>query len=48
MAEHGYNSHDAQEQRKLGLLAGQIMITDDFDDPLPDEIALAFGADDED
>ncbi len=29
-------------ERKLGLLAGQVVIGDDFDDPLPEEIAAAF------
>jgi prevent-host-death family protein len=28
--------------RPLGLLAGQVWIGDDFDDPLPDEIQKAF------
>ena len=28
--------------RPLGLLAGQVTVGDDFDDPLPDEIGAAF------
>jgi prevent-host-death family protein len=28
--------------RPLGLLAGQVTIAEDFDDPLPDEISAAF------
>lgn len=28
--------------RPLGLLAGEVWIGDDFDDPLPEEIARAF------
>jgi prevent-host-death family protein len=28
--------------RPLGLLAGQVVMRDDFDDPLPEEIAAAF------
>ncbi|HEX3574305.1 MAG TPA: type II toxin-antitoxin system Phd/YefM family antitoxin [Rhodopila sp.] len=28
--------------RPLGLLAGQVWIGDDFDDPLPDDIQKAF------
>ena len=28
--------------RPLGLLAGQVWVGDDFDDPLPDDIARAF------
>jgi prevent-host-death family protein len=31
-----------QERRKLGTLAGQFRVPDDFDDPLPDEILDAF------
>jgi prevent-host-death family protein len=31
-----------QERRKLGTLAGQFSVPDDFDDPLPDEILDAF------
>jgi prevent-host-death family protein len=30
--------------RQLGLLAGQVWVAPDFDDPLPDDIAEAFGA----
>ena len=30
--------------RPLGLLAGQVTIGEDFDDPLPDEIRLPFEA----
>ena len=30
--------------RQLGLLAGQVWVGPDFDDPLPDDIAEAFGA----
>jgi prevent-host-death family protein len=30
------------ERRKLGTLAGQFRVPDDFDDPLPDEILDAF------
>ena len=29
-------------RRKLGTLAGQFRVPDDFDDPLPDEILDAF------
>jgi prevent-host-death family protein len=28
--------------RPLGLLAGQVTVGDDFDDPLPDNISAAF------
>lgn len=28
--------------RPLGLLAGKVRVSDDFDDPLPDDIARAF------
>jgi prevent-host-death family protein len=28
--------------RDLGLLAGQVWIADDFDDPLPDDLLRAF------
>jgi len=31
-----------RERRKLGTLAGQFGVPDDFDDPLPDEIVDAF------
>lgn len=31
-----------QERRKLGTLAGQFTVPDDFDDPLSDEIFYAF------
>ena len=31
-----------QQRRKLGTLAGQFRVPDDFDDPLPDEILDAF------
>ncbi len=31
-----------RERRKLGTLAGQFRVPDDFDDPLPDEILDAF------
>jgi len=31
-----------KERRKLGTLAGQFRVPDDFDDPLPDEIVDAF------
>jgi prevent-host-death family protein len=31
-----------KERRKLGTLAGQLRVPDDFDDPLPDEILDAF------
>lgn len=31
-----------QERRKLGTLAGQFTVPDDFDDPLSDEILDAF------
>jgi prevent-host-death family protein len=34
----------AKAPRKLGMLEGQIVMTPDFDDPLPDEILEAFGA----
>jgi prevent-host-death family protein len=33
----------AKEPRKLGMMEGQIVMTPDFDDPLPDEILEAFG-----
>lgn len=29
--------------RPLGLLRGRVRVFDDFDDPLPDEIAESFG-----
>jgi prevent-host-death family protein len=29
--------------RQLGLLAGQVWVSPDFDDPLPDDIAEGFG-----
>ena len=29
--------------RQLGMLAGQVRIGTDFDDPLPDDIAAGFG-----
>ena len=31
-----------KERRKLGTLAGQFRVPDDFDDPLPDEMLDAF------
>jgi len=31
-----------KKRRKLGTLAGQFHVPDDFDDPLPDEIVDAF------
>ena len=31
-----------KERRKLGTLAGQFHVPDDFDDPLPDDILDAF------
>lgn len=31
-----------REPRRLGMLKGQIVIHDDFDAPLPEEIAAAF------
>jgi prevent-host-death family protein len=31
-----------QERRKLGTLAGQFRVPDDFDDPLPDDILDGF------
>lgn len=31
-----------QKKRKLGVLAGQIVIHDDFDDPLPEDIQRVF------
>ena len=31
-----------KERRKLGTLAGEFRVPDDFDDPLPDEILDAF------
>ncbi len=37
----------AKEPRKLGMFKGQIFMGDDFDDPLPPEIAEAFGIVDE-
>jgi prevent-host-death family protein len=33
---------EKKERRKLGTLAGQFHVPDDFDDPLPDEILDAF------
>ena len=33
-----------KERRKLGALKGKIWISPDFDAPLPDDIAEAFGA----
>lgn len=33
----------AKEPRKLGMFKGQIFMADDFDAPLPPEIAEAFG-----
>ena len=32
----------AKPVRRLGTLAGQVVIGDDFDDPLPEEIAAVF------
>lgn len=29
-------------QRKFGLLAGQVTMSEDFDDPLPDDIVSGF------
>jgi prevent-host-death family protein len=29
-------------QRRLGVLAGKLRVSDDFDDPLPDDILDAF------
>ena len=31
-----------KERRKLGTLAGQFRVPDDFDESLPDEIVVAF------
>jgi antitoxin (DNA-binding transcriptional repressor) of toxin-antitoxin stability system len=31
------------EERKPGIMKGKIHLKDNFDDPLPDEIAQAFG-----
>lgn len=31
-----------KERRKLGTLAGQFRVPDDFDDPLPDDVLDAF------
>jgi prevent-host-death family protein len=31
-----------KERRKLGTLAGQFRVPDNFDDPLPDEVLHAF------
>lgn len=31
-------------RRRLGALAGQVRVADDFDAPLPDEVLRAFGA----
>jgi prevent-host-death family protein len=31
-----------KERRKLGTLAGQFRVPDNFDDPLPDEVLDAF------
>ena len=33
---------DKRAKRKLGLLAGRLMVPDDFDAPLPDEVTAAF------
>lgn len=33
----------AKEPRKLGAMEGEIVMSPDFDDPLPDEILEAFG-----
>jgi len=33
---------DKRAKRKLGLLAGRLMVPDDFDAPLPDEVLAAF------
>lgn len=30
------------KKRKLGLLAGRLIVADDFDAPLPDEVLAAF------
>lgn len=35
---------ETREPRKLGALEGRIRIGDDFDDPLPPDIAEPFGA----
>ena len=37
-------STDAQAQRPYGLCAGQFVVPDDFDAPLPDEILAEFDA----
>ena len=36
----GGKTEKAQKPLKLGLFEGQIQISDDFDDPLPDEFWL--------
>jgi prevent-host-death family protein len=33
---------DKRAKRKLGALAGRLMVPDDFDAPLPDEVLAAF------
>lgn len=33
---------EGKQKRKLGTLAGKIIIHDDFDDPLPDDLLDAF------
>ena len=33
---------DKRAKRKLGLLAGLLIVPDDFDAPLPDEVLAAF------
>ena len=33
---------DKRAKRKLGLLAGWLIVPDDFDAPLPDEVLAAF------
>jgi len=33
---------DKRAKRKLGLLAGRLIVPDDFDAPLPDEVLAAF------
>lgn len=36
---------EVREHRRLGLLAGEISVGEEFDDPLPEEIARPFEGD---
>jgi hypothetical protein len=33
---------NTQKKRRLGILAGQLRVPEDFDTPLPDEVIEAF------